>query len=124
VFPSADAASRLVPVEVALGPAPRGVEVRPGFLARVEFALDRRRGVLAVPAPAVAASDAGAYVYVVQADTLVRRGIETGITTAGWVEVMRGLAAGDRVVTSGHSNLRPGAEVRVNDGAGPGGRGR
>ena len=44
VFPSADPQSRLVPVEVALGPRPRGVDVRPGFLARVAFALDRRDG--------------------------------------------------------------------------------
>lgn len=120
IFPSADAASRLVPVEIALAPAPRGVEVRPGFLARVEFTVERRTGALAVPAAAVGVSDRGPFVYLVEADTLVRRGVETGITASGWVEIRDGLAAGERVVTSGHSNLRPGAQVRVQDEGAPG----
>ncbi|MGH7607450.1 MAG: efflux RND transporter periplasmic adaptor subunit [Gemmatimonadales bacterium] len=115
VFPSADAASRLVPVEVVLGAAPAGVRVRPGYLARVTFALDRRVAVLAVPAPAVGVGDDGAYVFVVQADTVVRRPIGLGLNADGWVEVSEGLREGERVVTSGHINLRPGARVRVTE---------
>lgn len=113
IFPSADPASRLVPVEVEIQSVPAGVQARPGFLARVEFALDRREQVLAVPAQAVGVVDRGAFVYVVAADTLSRREVETGLTTEGWVEIARGLRAGERVVVSGHVNLRPGATVRV-----------
>jgi membrane fusion protein (multidrug efflux system) len=116
VFPSADAASRLVPVEIVLGRTPSGVAARPGFLARVEFALERREGVLAVPAAAVGVSEGSSFVYVVSADTLIRRPVETGLTAMGWIEVKRGLAAGERVVSSGHANLRPGTAVRVSDG--------
>ncbi len=116
VFPSADAASRLVPVEVALGRAPAGVIPRPGFLARVELALERREGAIAVPAAAVGVSEDGAFVYVVSADTLARRPVETGLTASGWIEVTRGLAAGEKVVSSGHANLRPGAAVRISEG--------
>ncbi|HOX26928.1 MAG TPA: efflux RND transporter periplasmic adaptor subunit [Candidatus Krumholzibacteria bacterium] len=116
IFPGADPASRLVPVEVVLDPAPPGVEPRPGFLARVEFSLDSRRGVLAVPVSAVGVADGDAFVYVVEADTLSRRAVETGVTAAGWIEITRGLAAGARVVHSGHVNLRPGARVRVSGG--------
>ncbi len=113
VFPAADPDSRLVPVEVVLGPMPPGVRVRPGYLARVGFRLDERRGVLAVPAPAVGVSDGGAYVYVVDADSLVRRDVALGLTAEGWVEVRRGVRLGELVVTSGHTNLRAGARVRV-----------
>jgi len=116
IFPSADPASRLVPVEVELASLPEGVEARPGYLARVEFALERRAGVLAVPASAVGVADAGTFVYVVAADTLARRPVETGITVEGWIEIARGLVAGERVVSSGHVNLRQGAEVRVTAG--------
>jgi RND family efflux transporter MFP subunit len=115
IFPSADAQSRLVPVEVVLGSTPRGVEAKPGFLARVEFALEHREGVLAVPTAAVGVSEGAPYVYVVSADTLVRRPVETGLTASGWIEVRRGLSAGERVVSSGHANLRPGAAVRISD---------
>jgi len=113
VFPSADPASRLVPVEVVLGRRPPGVDARPGFLARVEFVLERRRNVLAVPTAAIGVTNEGSFVYVVAGDTLSRRPVETGLTASGWVEVRRGLAAGERVVSSGHVNLRPGAPVRV-----------
>lgn len=113
VFPSADPASRLVPVEVVLSRPPRGIEVRPGFLARVEFTLERRPATLAVPAPAIGVSDRGSFVYVVRADTLERRPVATGVTIEGWVEIESGLVAGEPVVTSGHSNLRPGTRVRV-----------
>lgn len=117
VFPSADPASRLVPVEVALDPVPAGLVVRPGFLARVEFELDTRLGVLAVPVTAVGVSDAGSFVYVVEADTVRRRDVTTGLTTAGWIEITDGLPEGARVVGSGHLNLRPGTAVRVSDAA-------
>ncbi|KPJ97232.1 MAG: hypothetical protein AMS20_17280 [Gemmatimonas sp. SG8_28] len=117
VFPSADAGSRLVPVEVALGPTPPGIRARPGFLARVEFALDQREAVLSIPTSAVGVSDVGTYVYVVDADTLVRRPVETGLTATGWIEIVDGLDAGEFVVSSGHVNLRPGTPVSVSEGS-------
>lgn len=123
IFPAADPVSRLVPVEVELDPRPAGVNARPGFLARVQFTLERRDNVLAVPASAIGTAAAGSYVYVVQADTLVRRPVETGQTASGWVEVTRGLDAGERVVSSGQVNLRSGAPVRVTAGAGATGTG-
>jgi multidrug efflux pump subunit AcrA (membrane-fusion protein) len=104
-------------VEVALRALPAGVAARPGFLARVTFRLDRRNGALVVPTAAVGVAEAGQFVYVVEADSLVRRAITLGITAEGFVEVTNGLARGERVVTSGHSNLRPGARVRVTGGA-------
>ena len=116
IFPSADAVSRLVPVEVALGRAPQGVVPRPGFLARVEFPIETRDGVVAVPTAAVGVTNGESFVYVIDADTLVVRPVETGMTAGGWVEVTNGLEGGDRVVSSGHANLRPGAAVRISEG--------
>jgi RND family efflux transporter MFP subunit len=113
IFPSADAQSRLVPVEVALGTPPPGVQVRPGFLARVRLDLEALTGTLAIPAPAVGAGPEGAFAFVVAGDTLARRALTTGMTADGWVEVVRGLAEAERVVTSGLGNLRPGIRVRV-----------
>jgi RND family efflux transporter MFP subunit len=113
VFPSAAAQSRLVPVEVALGALPEGVVARPGFLARVTFHLDRRAGALVVPAAAIGVTEEGQFVYVVDADTLVRRRVTMGMSADGFVEIREGLTNGERVVTSGYTNLRPGARVRV-----------
>jgi membrane fusion protein, multidrug efflux system len=116
IFPGADPVSRLVPVEVALGDVPAGIDARPGFLARVEFDLETRLGVLAVPVTAVGVGDGGSYLYLVQADTVARRPVTTGLTTEGWIEVTGGLESGTRVISSGHVNLRPGAKVRISGG--------
>jgi len=113
VFPSADAQSRLVPVEVALDRFPEGVRARPGFLARLTFRLDQRPAALVVPAAAIGVGEEGQFVYVVDGDSLVRRAVTLGITTEGLVEIRQGLSAGERVVTSGHTNLRPGTRVRT-----------
>jgi RND family efflux transporter MFP subunit len=115
VFPSADPQSRLVPVEVELDRRPPGVDVRPGFLARVTFSLDTRAGVPAVPTSAVSVSEQESFVYVIDADTLVRRPVRIGLTSSGWIEVTTGLALGERVVASGQASLRPGLRVRVTE---------
>lgn len=115
VWPSADPQTRLVPVEVALERAPAGVDVRPGFLARIGFRLDARADATAIPTSAVAVQEPESYVYVIDADTLIRRPVELGLSAGGWVEVTDGLVPGERVVASGHASLRPGARVRVTE---------
>jgi len=113
IFPGADPQSRLVPVEIALGTPPAGVVVRPGFLARVRLDLDAIEGALVVPNAALGASADGAFVFMVDADTIIRRPVQTGLTAEGWLQIVSGLAEGERVVTSGHTNLRSGVRVRV-----------
>jgi RND family efflux transporter MFP subunit len=113
IFPGADPQSRLVPVEIALGTPPAGVVVRPGFLARVRLDLDAIEGALVVPNAALGASADGAFVFMVDADTIIRRPVQTGLTAGGWLQIVSGLAEGERVVTSGHTNLRSGVRVRV-----------
>ena len=112
VFPSADTITRLVPVEVALTQA-SAREVRPGFLARVAFALSPRTGVLTVPAGALLEDASGSAVYVVNGNRASRRRVRRGETYQGRVEIVEGLAAGDSVVVAGNTMLREGVEVRV-----------
>ncbi|MEZ4417344.1 MAG: efflux RND transporter periplasmic adaptor subunit [Gemmatimonadota bacterium] len=120
IFPTADPATRLVPVEVALeGEAAR--LARPGFLARTTFALQAHDGVLLVPASAIVGGSGSAAVFVVEDGHAVRRTVTTGLNSMGRVEVVEGLRSGERVVTAGNNQLRDGAEVRVQTPGGAGG---
>ncbi|MGZ8377551.1 MAG: efflux RND transporter periplasmic adaptor subunit [Gemmatirosa sp.] len=112
IFPAADSATRLVPVEVAIQGASARL-VRPGFLARVAFRLEPRTDVLMVPGTAVLENPRGAVVYVVSGGRAALRPVERGTTYQGQVEITKGLAAGDSVVTAGNTMLRDGATVRV-----------
>ncbi|MEZ4653330.1 MAG: efflux RND transporter periplasmic adaptor subunit [Candidatus Eisenbacteria bacterium] len=114
IFPSADPATRLVPVEVALAGASAG-EVRPGFLARVTFALGERENVLLVPASALVGGGRSPAVFVVEGDHARRRDITAGLSSRGQVEILGGLAPGDTVITVGNNSLQDGATVRVID---------
>ncbi len=117
IFPAADPATRLVPVEVALtGEAARAA--RPGFLARVAFALGARDGVLLVPASAVVGQAGAQQVFVVVNGKAERRTVETGLSSEGRVEVVSGLREGEAVVVTGSNNVRNNADVRVVSGPG------
>ena len=120
IFPAADPATRLVPVEVALsGQASR--VARPGFLARVSASLGTQSGVLLVPAGAVVQSSGGEpAVFVVKEGKAERRPVETGLISQGQVQVVSGLQPGEAVVTVGTNNVRDGADVRVVAGPGAG----
>jgi membrane fusion protein, multidrug efflux system len=111
IFPTANPGTRLVPVEVALrGDGSR--VARPGFLARTTFALGAREGLL-VPGAAILSGAAGESVFVVEAGQAVRRTVQTGLTSAGQIEIVEGLAAGETVVTAGNTMLRDGMTVRI-----------
>jgi membrane fusion protein, multidrug efflux system len=112
IFPSADPATRLVPVEVALEGADAAA-ARPGFLARTTFGVGARSNVMLVPAAAVLPTTGGQAVFVLDNDRAVRRTVETGATHAGRVEIIAGLMDGEFVITTGNNMLRDGATIRV-----------
>ena len=70
-----------------------------------------RDNVLRVP---TAALGAGGRVLVVDGDTLVERTVKTGLANWEYAEVLEGLAAGERVVTSlEREGVKAGARVVV-----------
>ena len=72
-----------------------------------------RRAALAVPREAVRDLDGSApWVLVERGGRAVRRQIQVGVVAETRVEVVRGLAAGERVLTT---SAEPGARVRVRD---------
>ncbi len=112
IFPSGDPTTRLVPVEVVLtGESAR--EARPGFLARVEFQLDPRSGVLLVPAGALVDDAGGSAAFVISGGRASRRPVRRGGMFQGRVEITEGLAAGDTVAVAGITTLRDGAAIRI-----------
>lgn len=112
IFPTGDPTTRLVPVEVAIDPASANM-VRPGFLARVTFALSTHDDVLLIPQSAIIGAQGNEAVFAVQEGKAVRRTIETGLTARGQVEVRTGLQEGEEIVFVGANSLRDGMSVRA-----------
>src|SRR5690606_13997430 len=118
LFPSADPTTRLVPVEIALEAGAQR-EVRPGFLAWVRFDLQARSGVM-VPTGAIVGAAGAESLFVIEGGRAFRRGVRTGLTSEGSIEIVEGLAPGEIVVVVGNNGLRDGAEVRIMSGPGMG----
>lgn len=112
IFPSADTASRLVPVEVALtGGDARDLTI--GFLARVSFRLAPRENILMIPATALIETVGQPAVFLLHGTSVTRRTVERGDTFEGRVEIRNGLSVGDSVIVAGQNMLRDGMTVRI-----------
>lgn len=111
VHPVVDPTTRQGTVEVRLQPVPPGA--RPGQLCRVSLAtpeLPRRT----IPLNALQYDARGAFVYRLdEASQAQRVEVRSGLQFDEQVEILEGLADGDRVVSKGFLGLRAGAKVQV-----------
>lgn len=111
VNPVVDAASGTVKVTAQMKAGQP--ELKPGMFGRVEILYDRRDNAILVDRDAVLTEDAQQSVFVVDAGKARRRSIKTGYSDAYNYEVVEGLKAGERVVTTGQSNLKDDAKVEA-----------
>ena len=99
VSPTISAETRTTKIRVALPNA--DLVLKPGMYASIQIRGDARRDVLSVPRSAVLATGTRVLVFVKGADgTLTPREVELGGNTDDRVEIRRGLAAGETVVSS------------------------
>ena len=114
IFPTADSATRLIPVEVALTGSQLN-QLRPGYTVRATLSLDRRDGALLVPSRAVSGPAGARAVYIVKGGLVERRAVNVGSDMAGLSEILDGVSEGDSVIVSGTSMIREGAKAKVVD---------
>ena len=89
-------------------------KLRPGLFARADLGVSHREAVLMIPDEAVLERSDGKVVFRFAApDKVERRVVKTGVHKGGKVEIVEGLANGDKVVTRGHTALVDGAVVAV-----------
>ncbi len=91
--------------------------LRPGLFANVTLSVDRREGALLVPEEAVFSQGGERYVYRVVEGKATLVPVTLGQRKTGMVEITKGLASDDTVVTAGYQKLRNGAPVMVLDAA-------
>jgi len=126
VSPKVDDASRNLQAQATLGNA--AAKLKPGMFATVEVLLPQQRKLITLPQAAIVYNPYGNAVYVVEkskdaagAAGLVarQRFVQLGETRGDQVAVLKGVAAGDEVVTSGQLKLRNGAAVAINNSVTP-----
>jgi membrane fusion protein (multidrug efflux system) len=124
-YPSEVFKGQVVTVDSRVDPVTRSVSIRavlpndrqllrPGMLMVVELIKDRRKSLM-IPEQALLPEGSHQFVYVVGADntTATKTPIVIGRRRPGFVEVMDGLKVGDRIITEGNTDLRPGTKIEV-----------
>lgn len=106
-----DPVSRTVIVRAAV-PNPSG-RLRPGMFLTVTL-LREDVMALVVPEQSIVPEQSQQFVFVVgDGNTIEKREIQTGRRRPGQVEVVGGLAPGERVVAEGTQKVRPGSKVEI-----------
>ncbi len=111
IEPAIDEQTRTVVVRARI--ANNDLKLRPGMFARVQLQLGVRENAVWIPEEAIVPRGQDTYVFRVvegKAD-LVR--VQTGMRRVGEVEILKGVAAGDVVVTEGTQRIAPGSAVSI-----------
>lgn len=89
-----------------------GDALAPGMMADVSVVFEAREGI-GVPAGAVLTRGGKTVVFVVENGKAVQKEVKTGFHNGGSVEILGGLAEGDKVIYEGHTLVRDGLAVNV-----------
>lgn len=111
IHPALDQATRQAVVEVALKPIPEGARAGQFVRARLKSAAVER---ILIPFRALLQDRDGELLWLVGEDGKAeRRAVRSGLRIADQIEILEGLAPGERVITRGFLGLTEGKTVRV-----------
>lgn len=88
-----------------------GDRLRPGLFVSVELVYDARENAVLVPEQAIVPIGQQSYVFRVVDGAAKQTEVELGIRQGGKVEVTKGLAAGDTVISAGQLKIADGVPV-------------
>ena len=94
------------------GQQPPGLRQNQRLSARI--VLDTRKDVLMVERGPFVEQEGGRFAWVVEGRSAVRRPVQTGVSSLGYVEIVSGAEEGDRIVVSGSDQFGDAERVAVN----------
>lgn len=104
-----DPSTRLASV---YGDVPPGFDVGPGEALRGSLSLAARGNGITIPYAALLDDGGRSYVFVVRGGVAHEQDVSPGSSTGDRIQILKGLSAGDRVVTEGGTALEDGMKVR------------
>lgn len=111
INPLVDAAGRSIVIRALIRNT--NAALRPGMFARVRLLTDEKADSMAVPEQALVPQGDEQFVFKVVDGRVQRVKVDIGQRREGKVEILRGLAPADLVVTAGHLKIRDGTAVKL-----------
>ena len=91
------------------------LKLRPGMFARVRLLFGNRDGVLMIPEQAIVSGGGKQTVFRIEEGKAKKVEVKTGLRRNAQVEILSGLAAGDRIITAGQLKVQDGSPVKAVD---------
>jgi membrane fusion protein, multidrug efflux system len=91
----------------------KGFKLKPGMFVRVAVTLDSRPNAVVIPEQAIWPQGKDSFVFRVVDGKAALTKVDIGNRAPGTVEILKGLAANDVVITDGQMKLKDGAPVTV-----------
>jgi membrane fusion protein (multidrug efflux system) len=111
IEPMVDERSRTIAMRARI--PNQGNKLKPGMFVRVAVTLENRPNAVTVPEEAIWPQGRDSYVFRVVDGKAALTKVEIGNRQPGRVEIVKGLAANEIIVTEGQIKLRDGAPVTV-----------
>ena len=85
----------------------------PGIFARVHLELGKDSEAILLPTQAIIPQARSKQVIVFHKDSAVFQIVETGVRDSSFVQILKGIKAGDTIITTGLMSIRPGSKVKL-----------
>ena len=87
-------------------------EIIPGSLLEIEIFYNEKNA-LGIPDTSIMYEGSKKFIYKIIDDNMIKKAeVETGIRNNGYLEVLKGLSEGDKIVAEGLTKVRPGIKVK------------
>lgn len=117
INPVLNRSTRTIPVRARIQNPER--VLRPNQFVEVELDVQRIEAAVVVPEEAIIADMGGFTVYVIDDDDRAEiRHVRLGEREPGWIQILDGVAPGERIVRVGHQRLQPGLRIQERDRSG------
>lgn len=113
ISPAVDASTRQFLVKAVIPNEQQ--ELKPGVFAVARVTVGQRPDRPVIPEESLVATRRGYMVFVIEDGVAVSREVTTGLRMEGMVEIVEGLAVGERIVREGHLRLSGGDPVRAEE---------
>lgn len=111
ISPVANAQTKGYPVKVEVLNADR--TLKPGMFAEIQLVTKNKDNALVVPKDSLITRGTDKILYVVEGETVEERSVQTGIESEDKIEIVKGVAIGEKFVTEGQQSLFDKAKVTI-----------
>jgi membrane fusion protein (multidrug efflux system) len=87
--------------------------LRPGMFVKADIVTNHKDTVIVIPKSIILSRQKGKTVFIIDRGVAAERVIETGLENVSDVEVTRGLAKNERIVTTGYETLSNKSKVKI-----------